>query len=351
MIYYRFASHEDNQQLLDLTSSASMAGDMALCIDRKPDFFRLLNLRGESRVFVAADENNNIIGSLSVSLQQVYIGGRIYPVHYVGDFRVAVPYRGRGIGVQLCNQLTGYMLSVDADLVFLTVAKGNSKPFSFFKGRPDIPDFRNVGTFLVHQFIGSSKNVSAPGYVIEKNPVSQEILQILNDHYRQYALGSLVTGRKLENTVIYQIRKNNEIMGIMSLADTMDIKQNIVKKLPPHLKYLLQLLNCFSKLFGISKMPGINEPVTMIYIKYLWVKNNDKAVLRLLVGKARRFVYEKAYSFACLGLHEKDPLNRKLSGMRKLTFHSIGMFLSMKSNEKLMNQVLEGIPFEDYSLV
>ena len=74
MISYRLATSGDNEQLIRLTAATGMAGSIGLRIDRKPDFFKLLELRGDTKVFVALDEDR-IIGCLCVSLQQVYVGG------------------------------------------------------------------------------------------------------------------------------------------------------------------------------------------------------------------------------------------------------------------------------------
>src|SRR5256885_14029384 len=109
MINYRFATQGDNQQLLELAAATGMIGKTSLRIDRKPDFFKLLNMRGESKVFVALNDNT-IVGSLSVSLQHSYIGGQVLPVQYIGDFKVAEAFRGCGIGIQLCKELEKYTL-------------------------------------------------------------------------------------------------------------------------------------------------------------------------------------------------------------------------------------------------
>src|SRR3954469_20823949 len=140
MIRYRLATHHDNQQLLDLTASTGMQGDISLLIDRQPDFFRLLKKRGETKVFVAVD-NERIIGSLSVSSQLVYVGGKVLPVQYIGDFKVYESYRNKGVGLMLCNEMADHVISSGSDLAFLNVAKGNVKPLSFFKNRPHVPDF------------------------------------------------------------------------------------------------------------------------------------------------------------------------------------------------------------------
>jgi ribosomal protein S18 acetylase RimI-like enzyme len=350
MIKYRLATKEDNQQLIELTASSGMMGVTALRIDRKPDFFSLLKLRGESKVFIALDDDT-IIGSLCVTLQQVYVGGQIYPFQYIGDFKVAESFRNKGIGLRLCNDMADYVISIGADLAFLNVSKGNTKPVSFFKNRPGIPDFENIGIFNIHQFIGKKKKAFDSKMKIESTPVTDELIKFLNNQYCKYEMGPVINKEKLEGTAIFTIQHNHNIIAAMCVTDTMNLKQNVVMKLSWKMKWMLKVINAFSSITGISKMPLLNEPVRMLYIKYLAVNNHEKRLVKLLVNHARNMVYERSYSFASLGLHEKDSLNKCFSGLFKLTFNSVGMLLSIKDNKMLIEKVKQGIPFEDYSLV
>jgi hypothetical protein len=117
------------------------------------------------------------------------------------------------------------------------------------------------------------------------------------------------------------------------------------------MKLLLKAMNALSGMLGIAKMPMVNEPVKMMYIKYLAVDNREKMPVRSLVNYARNIIYEQSYSFVSVGLHEKDPLNACFSGLFRLTFNSVGMLLSIKDNRTIVDRVKQGIPFEDYSLV
>jgi len=349
MTKYRLATISDNQQLIELTASSGMAGQISLRIDRQPDFFKLLNMRGVSKVFVAL-ENDIIIGCLCVSFQQVYVGGQILPFQYICDLKVAKSFRNKGIGLELCNQLANFLLSIDADLAFLNVSKGNTKPLSFFKNRPNIPDFKNIGVFNVYQFIGKKKNVIQSQNGVQLTPVKDEIISFLNAHQCNYELGSVIDSEKLENADIYAIQNKGNIKAVMCLTDTMNVKQNVVTKLSWKLKYLLKLINTFRSIAGISKMPLVNEPVRMMYIKYLAVNKAEMSVVKLLINHARNIAYERSYSFVSFGMHEKDPLNACIKGLSKLTFNSVGMLISIKDNKALIEKVKRGIPFIDYSL-
>ena len=350
MIKYRLANREDNQQLIELTVASVMSGDTPIRIDRNPDFFKLLDLRGDTKVFVALD-GEHIIGSLCVSLQHVYVDGNILPLQYIGDFKVAAAYRNKGIGLQLCNEMADYVISIGADLAFLNVSKGNTKPISFFKNRPNVPDFDNIGTFHIHQFVGRRKNIFHSEYRIESSIADDKIVSFLITHYGKYELGPVITNEKLYDTEVFIIREKNTIIAAMCLSDTMHVKQNVLTRVNLKMKYLLKVLNACSNLFGISKMPLLNEPVRMMYIKYLAVNFPERQLVKLLINYARNIVYQKSYSFASIGLHEKDPLNKYLPGGISITFNSVGMLLSIKDNKQLINQVKQGIPFEDYSLV
>ncbi len=350
MINYRLATPDDNQQLIELTAASGMSGDIALRIDRKPNFFKLLEMRGDTKVFVAL-HHNKIVGSLCVSRQQVYVGGHIYPLQYIGDFKVAEEYRHKGIGLQLCDNMADYVISNNADLAFLNVAKGNHKPISFFKNRPNVPDFDNIGLFKIHQFVGK-KMKSKPGdYDIKASPATEEVVSFLNKHSRGYELGTVITKEKLEGVQVYILEHQETIIAVMCIADTMNVKQNIVTMISRKMQVLLKAINLYAGINGMSKMPKIDEPVKMMYIKYLALDKADKKMVRFLINYARDIAYQKSYSYVSIGLHEKDLLHNYFNGLLKITFNSVGMLLSIKNSRPLIEKVKNGIPFEDYSLV
>lgn len=350
MIRYRFATNEDNQQLIAVTASSGMAGETALRIDRNPDFFELLALRGETRVFVALDDDT-IIGCLCVSLQPVYVSGEVHTLQYIGDFKVAKAYRNKGIGLQLCDEMANYVVSAGSDLAFLNVSKGNSKPLTFFKNRPGIPDFENIGLFHIHQFIGRKKKALHQLYKIEEAPVTDKLIKFLNAFYCRYELGPVIKKETLKDSSVFIVRQEENIIAAMCLVDTMRVKQNVVMKIPWKMKLLIRTMNMLTPITGFSKMPQLQEPVRMMYIKYLAVNDNNKALVRSLVDHARNIVYDSGYSFASIGLHEKDPLHDSFRGLFKVTFKSMGMLVSIKNTRGLIEKIKQGIPFEDYSLV
>lgn len=350
MVNYRLADYKDNQQLLELTMSAGMPGKMSLRIDRHPDFFKLNNLRGETKVYVAL-EDTKIVGSICVSDQIVFIDKKQYPLYYISDFKVAQTHRNLGIGLQLTNMVVTYLESQNADFTFLNVSKGNKRPFVFFSERGHYPDFQNIGTFTTFQYIGSNNKFPNKKYKIEITKGTNEVLEFLNNFYSQYELANVITNGKIKDSELYVVREENQILAVMSIIDTMHMKQNVVLKMPWHLKGIIASINVFSKLFKLSKLPKENEPIKMLYIKYLAIKKYDKTLISALMSFAKQQAYNKSYSFVSISMHENDMLLQKLPPSMRFTFHSVGMLVSMKDNKKLMKLIKEGMPFRDYSTV
>ena len=350
MIYYRLATFEDNKQLLELTSSLWMPGKMALRIDRNPNFFELNKLRGRTNVYVAI-EDHSIVGSICVSHEKVYINKEQYSLYYISDFKVAQTHRNRGIGFQLTNEVVNYLETENADFAFLNVSKGNKRPFIFFSDRAQYPDFENIGLFKIFQFIGFNKKNFKSKYNIKLTEGNSEILEFLNDYYSRHELANVITKEKIQGTQLFEVRQKTELIAAMCLIDTMEMKQNVVIKMTWYLKFLVSFINGISSIFKMSKLPKENEPVNMLYIKYLAVKTYDKALIASLISHARQCAYQKSYSFVSLGLHERDPLIKNLPNILKFTFNSIGMLVSLKRSQELMEKVQKGVPYKDYSIV
>jgi GNAT superfamily N-acetyltransferase len=323
---------------------------MALRIDRYPNFFELNKLRGKTNVYVAV-ENNLIVGSICVSDQRVYINQKEFPLFYISDFKVAKTHRNIGIGFQLTNEVVKYLESQNADFAFLNVSKGNKRPFVFFSDRSNYPDFQNIGIFKTFQFIGSNKKIYPSKYKIEIAEGTHEVLKFLNNYYSRHELASVITRDEIEETNLFLVRKEKQIIAVMCIIDTMKMKQNVVLKLPLYLKLFLAFINGFSNLLQMSKLPKENEPIKMLYIKYLAVREYDKSLISMLISQAKQYAFNKSYSFVSIGLHERDPLIKKLPKFIRFTFYSVGMLVSMKDSKELMDKIKKGVPFKDYSIV
>lgn len=349
-IIYREANSEDNEKLLKLTEETPMDGEISVRIDRSPDFFRLLNERGPSKVFVA-ECDQSIVGSISVSAQKKYVNGHAYPLHYVGDLKVAPKFRCNGIGANLCSMVQSHLQSAGSNLVFTVVAKGNRKPSSFFHRDGGLGDFQSVGIFNVFQIPGSGQIVRYDPYQLHAEPASDEVVRFLNSYYKRYQLGPSVTKEGLCDTLIFVVRKTGTIKAISCLKDTSALKQNVIISMSKWLGVQVSIFNACASVFGKSKLPRLNEPIKMMYIKHFAMEEGNQRLFQLIVRHAQNLIYQKKYSFISIALHKSDPLNVYLKTFLKFTFQSEGLIISTKKDQKLVDDIKSGVLFEDFSIV
>lgn len=82
-----------------------MAGAISLRIDRDPDFFALLRLRGKSKVFVAV-RGSEVVGCISVASRSAYLSGVPEIIAYIGDMKIHPRFSGSRISMRLLTALS-----------------------------------------------------------------------------------------------------------------------------------------------------------------------------------------------------------------------------------------------------
>ena len=82
----RDANSRDNEGLVALAAACSMAGDIELRIDRRPDFFALDRLEGDRWRVAVAERDGEVVGCIAFSERESHLDGRARTTGYVGDF-------------------------------------------------------------------------------------------------------------------------------------------------------------------------------------------------------------------------------------------------------------------------
>lgn len=327
-----------------------MKGNISIRIDRWPDFFRLLEMRGHSFVMVAV-LNNNIIGSYSASAVNVYIDGMPETVYYTGDFKVHPDFRRTTVALRLARAVLQRLESINADLLFCTAAYGNDSVTPFFKGRAFLPPAEEVGIFKVFQIIPSPFKAKRAKYDLAEGPFESSSLSLFDNFIKRFQLGPVYSESSFEDTTLITASLNNELVAAMTLIDVREAKQNVLIRLSFYLKSIIKLISVLNAVLHFIRLPKINEAVKILYIKSFACKPGHDEALKLLIGRARNLAYEKKYTFLAVGIHQRDPFQKLFYKYPKFTFKSIGFVASLKHNNDKIESILKGIPFEDYSLV
>jgi len=344
--HIREATPADNGGLLRLTSLAPMGGQISLRIDRHPDFFRLLNLRGPNKVFVA-ERDGELIGSVSSASVPARVNGNLETVRYLGDLKVNPRDRGSRLTGRLVLRMYEYLRDAGADIVYCTAADGNEAVMPVFEGRLGLPRFERVGIFLVFQIIPSRFRKTRKAGPVRQEKISPELLRIYNDYFSRYRFGPVFREDSFEGARHLAVRSQGKARAALSLVDTNDARQNVLIRLPLGLRVALSLLRAVP----VVHLPRLNEPIRMLYIRAFGCEAGYQDAFHALIQKARNIAFEERYALLAVGLHERDPLIKLFARYPKFTFRSIGLVASLKNRRQDIDELLSGIAFEDYSLI
>jgi hypothetical protein len=350
MIQLREAVSTDNAGLLNLTSLLPMEGRISIRIDRNPDFFKLLNVRGPGKVFIAEREGY-IIGCFSVSVMDILVNGIPDKVYYLADLKIHPSCVGTTLTSRLLFVMSNYLRNIGADLLFSTAALGNEKVLSLFSGRIGLPKFQGIGTFKVYQIIPLIKKAALKTYRIEELLLNDEILEIYSCFSKRYSYSPALNKTNLQGNRHLVASQKDEIVASISLIDMGESKQNVLIRLPPTLNILVSLLKKLNKLFNVLNLPAYGEPIKIMYIKAFAYREGHAEALDLLITHARKLCFKDKYCFLSVGIHDKDPSASFFRRYLHFTFNSLGYISSLKNDNDKVRNITWGIVYEDYSLI
>jgi ribosomal protein S18 acetylase RimI-like enzyme len=388
MCTIRPATAADNHQLLELTRLTPMPGSIGLRIDRGPDFFRLLTLRGEGSVFVA-EEGERLLGCIAVSRRRVWVAGEVQTLWYVGDLKVHPDHRGQGIAGGVVGAGFEYIVDQGVDLLLCVVAAGNRRVVSFLEGRYQVPPFRRVASLNVLQILASRGRIGgffrgqrkdaavrpfsqagsgrpgvapacAGGYHVRiATPEDAATLAALHGEMaRRYQLAPELTAGEWEDLIamdptICQVlvaEADGAVQAATCLLDGQWAKQHVVVSLPRTISLVAGLLRPLGALSPAFRLPRTGETISMLFLRHLVVRDYQVAGLRALVQASRRRAHEMGYPVVVYGLHPDDPHRAAFRGMPRFSMGSELFLTSVQGNSELLAVVAEGIPVEDYAV-
>ncbi|HEY6914529.1 MAG TPA: GNAT family N-acetyltransferase, partial [Paludibacter sp.] len=275
----RQGTHSENDGLINLTSLTPMKGKISIRVDRKPDFFGLLEMRGHSFVIVA-ESNNQIVGSYSVSAMPVYLGGVSETAYYLSDFRVHPDYRKSKIALELAEAAILKLQSLQANLLFSTVMSGNEAVSSFLEGSSYWPAAKAAGVFNAYQIIPTSYKAKRSKYVVDEAYSDSSCVGFFNDFAKKFRFSPVLSESSFDNTILLTASLNNELVAAICLSDVSTTKQEVLTGLPFLLKNCVCFINCIRIILSLNKLPGINENIKILYIKSFACKPEHKAALK-----------------------------------------------------------------------
>jgi hypothetical protein len=344
-IKIRQAVPSDSEELIQLTKQTPMDGGISIRIDRDPDFFALSKARGEMKVFVAYNENDNLIaGCFSFSKQLFYSFGKPVDVYYLADLKIRPEHSKTFTAYLLTKHVRLHLQSIGARICFCTAVKDNYTVRPFFNGKVAIPKFQELATFNSYQIFPHKGKKYAPS---EINHL------MLNDFYmKSYENYSFCCSfNDLDQCKHFVNFENDQVSSSISVFDPSALKKNVVVKASFSIKLLLAVLRLLKYLFPLSDVPSLNKPLKILFIKYYaFQKGKDKQFIGLL-EQARAYAFANQYHLLSIAADERDAeINRLLKNKSAIRFVSTGFISSFGNDKELLNSFSTGLCYEDFSL-
>ncbi len=346
----RPADFSDNHKLVELASLTSMPGTISICIQRKPDFYSLLNKKGEPHVIVA-EEDDVIVGCVSIVKEEMVLLNQPTNFHYLCDLKVHPEHRSKKIGTRLSKAMHGYLLETGSDLLFSTVADGNQNVMPLFNGKAGIKDVKTVGKFYILQLVPQKHVKLQPAYKIVQYTDEEKVVQMHRNFSSRYALHPAITADTYANCLHYAALKDGEPVAIISLFDAEDLKQNVLIDIPWYFSLAVNFLRMARPLLNTPHMPHKGEIIKILYVKsFSYLPGHEDAFLSLL-SFSKQYAYINNYSFLSVTFHETDKLRKRLRGFKAFPFKAHGMICSLKNYHHIIDKITGGNILEDFSLI
>jgi GNAT superfamily N-acetyltransferase len=346
MLTIRPAVPADSDNLITLTGLTPMKGVISLRIDRQPDFFALLQQRGEFIALVAETEQGELVGSFT-ACRQAYLYRQVpTAVYYLGDLKVHPALKGSSLAYRLVARMYQELKDQQADLLLCTAAQGNDDVMPFFDGRMGIPKFQKTGCFLVYQVLPRK---STSGYqALTSAP--ENLTDFYASTYQPFCLHPTID--QVNGCTHFIQADASGVRAALSLVDTSSSKQNVVLDYPLSVSLLLHALKVIKPFVALPSLPRRNEALRIAYVRYMGMRHGGEADLTALIKQARHWAYDHQYHFVSFTLHEQQQeLKKLLQRWQSFLFISQGLVTSLQGNEEQLKDITTSLIYEDFSLV
>jgi ribosomal protein S18 acetylase RimI-like enzyme len=330
-LIFREANPNDNEGLLKLTRECPMDGEISLIIDRQPDFFKLLKLKGVFKTFVAED-SDQLIGSISIVSEEVRIRGEKSTIGYLSDLKIHPRFRGSPVAYRLMFMVNKYREERQINTCLMLAAENNDKVKELFQGRLGIEKAYQVAEFSIFQFIPKPVSPSTALSIVPFDPFYRDqIIKLLNEYYSSFQFSTIVNERyEFDQTPCWMVINQAKVTAVIGIIDTFQLKQNIVLKIPLRYKIILRIVGI---IWPNLRLPKEGVPIRLLEIKYLAYLPAYKDHTIALIQHVRRYAYDHKYSLVSYGIDSRNSLCRSLRLLTKIVFHSVGFVMEFNKTK------------------
>lgn len=342
--FLRYATEQDDQQLVELIAETMPSNGMTLSFERSPSYFnasRTLYNDPQIMVIYHVENPDYILGMMNIGSKDCYINGEARKLRYAADLRIKRHARGK----KSLEVFMEYVFNNLSDaLIFQNIVLEDNKIARHLmhqhrEGFATPYLYDQITTYTISHV---KKSKLLDQYTLE--PLSYETVEAatqfvaeMNHFYNfipTYNFRELAEtgydfwrGMRLED--FYLVRNaQQDIVGLFGLWDQKSFKQTKVVKYSTSLKLLRPLYNAYAKVFGHIYLPAEGECFDYLMLHSALCRPDDLNAYEYLLYQAHVKTKSKAKSSFCVTLADNDPRTAIARSCRAYTMRAIHGFHS-----------------------
>jgi ribosomal protein S18 acetylase RimI-like enzyme len=326
--FLRYATADDNEQLIRLAAACPMVGEISLRIDRSPDFFALNRLEGTRWKVGVAEREGAIVGCVAISERRSFVNGRESRTGYASDLKVHPAHRD----TRIADELSRFTERECADLpaaapVLITVLAGNRSMERRLSGPRGVPQLRRIGTIRTHSLpvlwrrrVAGSIDIAHAGWrdLEEMAALWKQVapLRQLAPVLTVDAMAEWIDSTPGLDISNYRLARSRSgvLLGFFAVWDQRSFKQLNVVGYSPRMQAARAVFNMLSPALGGERMPGTGHALNCVTVAHICVPEDRPEVLRALLATAHNELRRTGISFINVGLDTRDPLSSATEG-------------------------------------
>lgn len=312
----REATLDDNLDLIEFLANSPISAGTHFILDRTPDFFRLLRLRGNSRTFIAETKHQGIAGIVTALWHDVRDGERNVRLGEIVDLRVAPWARGGRTAARLLHATKDAFVEALVSWVVCLIGDRNTAASSLVSGGAGLPNFEPLTRFASIHYIAwrpprrkNEGNAARPA-----RPDETDVLDDLHD-------GMNVTRRfvpharfdpAMDHTSWIIPEAEGKAAGGLIVWDGHEVRRVRIIRYQREDVLLRICVSLASRLGLANRLPNEGEVLRIWASRFIGLREPNRGAIRSLIDLSLRTATDAGAHVVQLNFPVTDPLLRLL---------------------------------------
>jgi hypothetical protein len=355
----REATLADNSDLTAFVANSPLSAGTHFVLDRSPDFFRLLQLRGNSRTFIAESKHHGIAGIVTALWHDVRDEKRdVVRLGEIVDLRVAPWARGGGTTARLLHAAKDALIEAVVSWVVFLIGDRNTDAKHLISGRAGLPKFEPLTRFAsIHYIAWRPPRRKHVGHAARAaRPDEIDILNDLHDEMnitRRFVPQAAFDPADLSADQLSWIipGANGKAAGGLVVWDGYEVRRVRIIRYQKRDTPLRICVSLASRLGLANRLPNRGEVLRIWASRFIGLREPNRGAIRSLVDLSLRAATDAGAHVVQLNLPETDPLLKLLPRYPRSIYWSTLYGRPVNGNDRSFKHTGSDVFHADVALV